>query len=61
MYWLVPLVLGGQLSLYRAEAALLPAVPLALKIRWSWLASLLGTSIVLAWMMARLFFRNELN
>jgi hypothetical protein len=59
-YWLVPLTLGGQLSIYRAEAVLLPAAPLAAKLPLPVLAALAASAIYLASKMAVLFFASVL-
>lgn len=54
----VPLTLGGQLSLYRAEATLLPAVALTRKIPWQVLVMMLCGSLVLSRLMGKLFFKS---
>lgn len=60
VYWLVPLAMGGELSLYRAEAVLLPAVPLAKKLPMSVLLIVLATAILIASRMNPLFFNGTL-
>jgi len=61
IYWLTPLMLGGKLSLYRAEATLLPGVvPLAAKLRWPLLGIVLLLAMVLSRLMAKRFFDNAL-
>jgi hypothetical protein len=60
LYWLIPITLGGQLSLYRAEATLLPAVPLARRIPWPILGALICIAIRLSWLMAREFFTGNI-
>ena len=60
VYWLVPLILGGGLSLYRAEAVLMPAVLLARKLPLPALAALLVLEIHLGIEMGRLFFTSVL-
>jgi hypothetical protein len=61
VYWLIPLILGGQLSLYRAEATLLPAVPLARRIPWYILLPLLLAALVISRLMATLFFKGAIT
>lgn len=60
LYWLIPIVLGGQLALYRAEATLLPALPLARRIPWPILGVLLCIAIRLSWVMGRAFFMGKI-
>ena len=60
VYWLTPLMMGGQLSLHRAEATLLPAVPLARHIPVPLLLGLLGGALVLSKLLAKLFFISRL-
>jgi hypothetical protein len=60
VYWLVPIALGGQLSLHRAEATLLPAVPLARRIPWPILGFVVYLAIQLSWLMGRKFFRGTI-
>ena len=60
IYWLVPITLGGKLSLYRAEATLLPGVPLARRVPWPILAALVCIAIRLSWKMARAFFAGRI-
>jgi hypothetical protein len=59
-YWLVPLSLGGNLSLYRAEAVLLPAIPLAKKLPVPVLCLLLFVAIAISLRMGTLFFDGTL-
>ena len=54
--WLLPLTLGGDLSLYRAESLLLPVVILLSRLRASLLAVLATACLPVCFMMARLFF-----
>jgi hypothetical protein len=58
--WLFPLVVGGQLSLHRSEAMLLPAVLLAghLPVRALWAFAAAATAIAVP--MTYLFFRGSL-
>ena len=60
LYWLFPLALGGGLSLYRAEALLLPAVPLARRLPLPLLAAFTAAAALLAPGMAALFYRGVL-
>jgi hypothetical protein len=60
VYWILPLSLGGKLSLYRADAVLLPGVPLARKLPLPVLGALLLAAFVISFGMALLFFRNRL-
>jgi hypothetical protein len=59
-FWLAPLVLGGNLSLYRAEALLLPAVLLVPAFPRRLQLSLLAAAVALSVPMAWLFFRSAL-
>ena len=60
LLWLAPLTMGGNLSLYRSEALLLPAVFLVPALpRWLQI-SLLAAAVVLSIPMAALFFRGVL-
>jgi hypothetical protein len=59
-YWWVPLALGGSLSLYRSEAVIVSAVPLARKLPVPILIVLLILAFILAAKMDVLFFRNVL-
>jgi hypothetical protein len=59
-YWLVPLSLGGSLSLYRAEAVLLPAIPLAKKLPVPVLCVLVFVAIAISLRMGTLFFNRTL-
>ena len=60
VFWLAPFMLGGRLSLYRAEGLLLPAVTLlpALGVRWA-IGLTVGFALVSV-PMAALFFENVL-
>jgi hypothetical protein len=60
VYWLVPLTLGGQLSIYRAEAVLLPAVPLAAKLPLPVLVVVTLGAVYIASKMDVLFFSGAL-
>jgi hypothetical protein len=60
LFWLFPLSLGGGLSLYRSEALLLPSVALARHLPRSLSLIFLLAFIVMAWLMALLFFRSQL-
>ncbi len=59
-FWLAPLVLGGNLSLYRAEALLLPAVLLVPALPRTLQLALLCAVLALSAPMAALFFRGSL-
>jgi hypothetical protein len=56
-FWVVPLVIGGTLSLYRAESLLLPTAVLARRLPPLALAILLGVALLLTVGMGALFFR----
>ncbi len=58
--WLLPLTLGGDLSLYRAESLLLPIVILLSRLRVPLLAAFAGLCIPLGDKMAQLFFDGTL-
>jgi hypothetical protein len=58
--WLCPLALGGTVSVYRTDAALLPGVLLARDGPRSALLLSLAALVPLAWAMARLFFALQL-
>lgn len=60
VYWLVPLALGGKLSIYRAESMLLPAVALGRKLPAAVLAPVLGVALIVSAGMSLLFFDNVL-
>ena len=60
VYWLVPLILGGGLSLYRAEAVLMPSVLLARKLPPALLVLFLVGAILLGLQMGSLFFTSIL-
>ena len=59
-YWAFPLLLGGQLSLYRAESLLLPSVVILRDSSRPVLGVVLVASIALAWPMAVGFFQGTL-
>jgi len=59
-YWLFPLLLGGRLSLYRAEALLLPAVWLLRRAPVPVLVVILAGAAAVAMPMARSFFQGTL-
>ena len=59
-FWLAPLMLGGHLSLYRAEALLLPAVLLLRDLAPALKVALLAVLAVLSYAMAALFFTSVL-
>ncbi len=59
-FWLFPLLLGGQLSLYRAEALLLPGVWLLRRAPAPALGVILAGALALAVPMARAFFQGTL-
>lgn len=59
-YWLFPLLIGGRISLYRAEALLLPAVWLLRRTPAPVLGTLLGGAILVAVPMGRAFFEGSL-
>jgi hypothetical protein len=56
-FWLFPLVMGPGVSLYRAEATLLPGVPAMRGLPRPVLALALLATIAVAWPMGVLFFR----
>lgn len=58
--WLMPLVVGSGVSLYRSEAALLPAVLLLRLFPRDVAAVLLTLALPLAYVMAQLFFTGRL-
>jgi hypothetical protein len=60
VYWLVPLSLGGNLSLYRAEAILLPGAPLVRKLPLVMLVGLVVAAMLISFRMALLFFNSVL-
>jgi hypothetical protein len=59
-YWWVPLMMGGQLSIYRAEATILPAIALFRRLPAWLLVPGLACAIALSRVMARLFFLNQI-
>ena len=59
-FWLFPLVMGSGVSLYRAEALLLPLVPAMARINMPLQLSLLAVFILLSGQMTLLFFANRL-
>jgi hypothetical protein len=60
MYWLFPLLLGGRISLYRAEALLLPAVWLLQRTPAPALGVLLSGAVLVSLAMGRAFFAGTL-
>ena len=58
--WLAPLTLGGQLSLYRAESLLVPAVVLVARLPSRVVVAVAVAATPVAFAMARLFFQNVL-
>jgi len=60
MLWLPPLVLGGDLSLYRAESLLVPAAIVVSRLGWQWIAALAVVAVPISFNMAQLFFANVL-
>jgi hypothetical protein len=58
--WLVPLGLGGSVSVYRTDTALLPGVVLARDAPRAALVAVLAGLVPVAWGMARLFFELRL-
>ena len=54
--WLIPLTLGSDLSLYRAESLLLPIVILLVRLRPPVLAVFAVVCVPVAYKMAQLFF-----
>ena len=59
-YWLLPLVVGGGLSLYRAESLLLPAAPLVRRLPAAAQVAVLAGAVALAAPMGVLFLRRAL-
>ena len=60
LLWLVPLIVGGDLSLYRAEALLLPIVVVLARSHRMVLGAAFVIAVPIAFGMARLFFLNVL-
>jgi hypothetical protein len=58
--WIVPLTLGGQLSLYRAESLLVPAVVLVARLPARLVTAVALVATPIAFGMARLFFDSVL-
>lgn len=58
--WLLPLTLGSDLSLYRAESLLLPIVILLVRLRPPVLAAFAIVCVPIAYKMAQLFFNATL-
>jgi hypothetical protein len=56
-FWLFPLCMGGTVSLYRAEATLLPTTLLARGMPRPVACLALGGAVVVAWSMGVLYFR----
>ena len=54
--WVLPLTLGGDLSLYRAESLLLPVVILLSRLRVPIVAGFAVVCVPVCYLMARLFF-----
>ena len=54
--WLLPLTLGGDLSLYRAESLLLPVVILLSRLRLPLIAGFVVVCAPMCYLMAKLFF-----
>jgi len=59
-YWLFPLVMGQGVSLYRADALLLPAVVLTIALPGTVRGLLLSLSVALTFHTGHLFFENLL-
>lgn len=59
-FWLFPLIMGSGVSLFRAEALLLPLVPVMARLRAPVLVVLLAVFLLLAGAMTLLFFANRL-
>lgn len=59
-FWIVPLAIGGELSLYRSEALLLPAALLVPRLSMALQCALAGTAFALSIPMAILFFKGVL-
>jgi hypothetical protein len=60
VYWSVPLVIGGGISLYRAESLLVPAAPLVCRLPRAAQVAILAIAIWLAVSMGVLFLRRAL-
>jgi hypothetical protein len=60
VWWLLPLTLGGDLSLYRAESLLLPVVVLLARLPAPAVAAFAATSVPVSYLMAKLFFNATL-
>lgn len=58
--WLMPLVVGSGVSLYRSEAALVPAVILLRRLPREIVAVLLALALPAAYVLAQLFFADRL-
>ena len=58
--WLLPLTLGGDLSLYRAESLLLPVVILLSRLRVPLIAGFAVVCVPVCYLMAKLFFDTTL-
>lgn len=59
-FWLVPLTMGGTLSLYRSEAMLMPGVLLLPKLPRGMQIAFFGAAVILTIPMASMFFRRVL-
>lgn len=60
VFWLFPLMMGDAVSLYRAEAALLPSVIVVVALPELVVGLLVGAAFAIAWPVAALFFLNYL-
>ena len=60
VFWVLPLSLGGELSIYRAEALLLPAAALTWRMRPPTRAAAIGVSAVVGLLMTVAFFEGFL-
>lgn len=60
VFWLVPLVGGSGVSLYRSDAMLLPIVLLGRRLPWYALVPFVLAAVILTYPMAYLFFKGRL-
>jgi hypothetical protein len=60
MFWLIPLVIGGGVSPYRAESLLMPAVAALRRVRWFVLVPLILWAIAIWLVMATQFVQGWL-
>lgn len=60
VYWIVPLAIGGALSLYRAESLLLPVAPLLRRLPGPAQAAVVAAAVALAAAMGLLFLDAQL-